>query len=103
MTAGGFALRRWPGRRLRRGVGSLILAGKIVEGGERAMQIVLNGQPEEVAAEITVGRLLEELELNSAVVTVTVNGAYLEKADLANRQLAAGDQVEVILFMGGGH
>lgn len=67
------------------------------------MQIVLNGRPEEVAADITAGRLLEELELNPAVVTVTVNGAYLEKADLANRRLAAGDQVEVILFMGGGY
>lgn len=66
------------------------------------MQVVLNGQPEEVAAGSTVRTLLEKLELNPDIVTVTVNERYLDKESLGSYNLAEGDRVEVVLFMGGG-
>lgn len=66
------------------------------------MQVVLNGQPEEVAGGSTVRALLEKLELNPDIVTVTVNERYLDKQALGTHSLADGDRVEVILFMGGG-
>ncbi len=66
------------------------------------MEILLNGDREQVAAGTSLLGLLEGLELNPEVVTVSVNGRSVAGQDLASTYLQEGDRVDVLLFMGGG-
>ena len=65
------------------------------------MGIVLNGKPYEIAEGATIAELLKQLELNPDVVSIRVNQRAIAKDALA-AGLAADDQVEILLFMGGG-
>ncbi len=64
--------------------------------------IVLNGQPREICPELTVAALLEELELDPRQVAVERNRQIVPRAEHSEAQLADGDQVEVVTFVGGG-
>lgn len=70
-----------------------------------AVAITLNGESHEIAPSArapTVTILLEQLELGGQRVAVEVNGQVVPKADHGARVLAAGDDVEVVTFVGGG-
>ncbi|GMU58337.1 MAG: thiamine biosynthesis protein ThiS [Myxococcaceae bacterium] len=66
------------------------------------MQIHLNGEPREVPEGVTVRALLELLEIKAPRVAVEVNAEVVTKARHPETRLFAGDQVEIVTFVGGG-
>lgn len=66
------------------------------------MQITLNGQPRELPAAATVIALLEELGYVGKRVAVERNGEIVPKSQHAVTGLADGDQVEIVVAVGGG-
>ena len=66
------------------------------------MRIEVNGQPREVAADVTVTALLRELGLDGGPVAVERNRVIVPRAEHAATTLNEGDQLEVVQFVGGG-
>lgn len=66
------------------------------------MEIVVNGESRQVADQISVRRLIEELGLTEGPVAVERNQAVVPRAEHATTQLASGDVIEIVHFVGGG-
>ncbi len=66
------------------------------------IEIVVNGEPREVAAGSSVADFLAALGRDPRTVAVEVNGDILPRARYAERPLAAGDRLEVVHFVQGG-
>lgn len=66
------------------------------------LDITLNGEPRQVAAGISVAALVAELGLNPARVAVERNREIVARSTLADVAVAAGDQFEIVEFVGGG-
>lgn len=66
------------------------------------MTIVLNGEPKEIAAKLSVAALLDELGLAPERLAIEVNRRIIRRADWPSTTLAEGDKVEVVHFVGGG-
>ncbi len=64
--------------------------------------IRLNGKEREVAADITVSGLLDELELVPGMVVVERNGEILARESYPDVRLGEGDRLELVHFVGGG-
>lgn len=62
----------------------------------------MNGEKRELAERATVTALLDALGLGSTLVAVERNGAIVPRAQHAATQLAEGDKLEVVHFVGGG-
>jgi len=67
-----------------------------------AILISLNGQERRVAAGQTVAGLLDELGLDRRKVAVERNEEIVTRSTYAETRLAAGDQLEIVHFIGGG-
>ena len=66
------------------------------------MQVVLNGEPREVAERITVAELLQSLTVRPEHVAVEVNRELVPRGQHAERRLQPGDRLEVVTLVGGG-
>ena len=66
------------------------------------MQIVVNGQVQEVFLECTVLKLLEDKAVALDTVVVELNGEILKQVQWQSTILQAGDSLEILVFMGGG-
>ena len=66
------------------------------------MKIQLNGEPYESPEEMTVGGLLQRLEIHDGRVAVELNLEILPKDKYATTALREDDRVEVVHFVGGG-
>ena len=66
------------------------------------MEVRINGKPETVPDQSTVGAVLAGRELDPALVSVEHNGNILERSQLDSTLLTAGDELEILFFMGGG-
>lgn len=64
-------------------------------------RIEVNGEPREVAA-TTLVALLAELGLAEARVATAVNGSFVPASIRAQREITAGDRVEILSPMQGG-
>jgi thiamine biosynthesis protein ThiS len=67
-----------------------------------SMLIQLNGEPYEGSEAMTVSELLDNLGLRQPLVAVELNLDILPKAQYGATRLKAGDEVEVVHFVGGG-
>ena len=67
-----------------------------------AVQIQVNGERRDCRAGSTVGDLLRELDLKTERVAVELNLEILDRKDFDQRDLRAGDRVEILSFIGGG-
>lgn len=68
----------------------------------KMIEIVLNGEPRQVPADLTMDRLLLWLEIDPSRVAVEFNGAIVRKPVWTGIEVAAGSQIEVVWFVGGG-
>lgn len=68
----------------------------------RDIAITVNGDAQAVPAGITIGELLVRLGLGGRRVAVERNKAVVPRAEHAATQLADGDHLEVVAFVGGG-
>ena len=66
------------------------------------MTITLNGDPFEVAQPLTVSALLAQLEIDPRRIAVEHNLVVLKRAAFDQTIVNAGDQIEIVNFVGGG-
>ena len=66
------------------------------------MTIQLNGDPHEVTGPLSVSALLQHLEIDARRVAVELNMAVVKKAAYDSSVINAGDEVEIVNFVGGG-
>ena len=66
------------------------------------MQIRLNGEETDVPDNLTVAGLLVFLKLRPERVAVERNRQVARRADWEQQRLTAGDEIEVLTFVGGG-
>lgn len=66
------------------------------------MNIILNGQPHQVEAAITVAELIDGLEIPRRGYAVEVNGDLVPRKSHDNYRLAADDRLEIVTLVGGG-
>ena len=69
---------------------------------QKPISIVLNGEAFTIEGDPGLEALLKKLDLRPTRVAVEINQIVVAKADYARTQLAAGDRVEIINFVGGG-
>ena len=66
------------------------------------LELTVNGQAMQLEAPLTVAQLLRALERDQRRVAVEVNGQLVPRENHASMQLVAGDDVEIVGFVGGG-
>ena len=66
------------------------------------LSIVLNGDSRRVPEPLTLAGLLEHLGLDPRAVVVEQNRTIVRRPNLADTQLAEGDVIELVHFVGGG-
>ncbi|MBI3324365.1 MAG: sulfur carrier protein ThiS [Candidatus Omnitrophica bacterium] len=66
------------------------------------MELVVNGKRMQVSDGLTASGLLQQLGVQPERVVVEVNVTVLKRDRLASTVLNAGDQVEIVHFVGGG-
>jgi sulfur carrier protein len=65
------------------------------------MKIVINGQ-EQTVAPITLAVLIEQLGMKQDRVAIELNRNIVPRSQWAETNLAEGDQLEIVHFVGGG-
>jgi thiamine biosynthesis protein ThiS len=66
------------------------------------LQITLNGDAHEVAGPLTVSELLDRLNIDPRRVAVERNLVVLKRDAFADTTIEAGDEIEIVNFVGGG-
>ena len=66
------------------------------------MTISLNGDPLDVAGPLTVGELLAALDIDPRRIAVEHNLVVLKRTAFDQTIVNAGDQIEIVNFVGGG-
>ncbi len=66
------------------------------------IDVTLNGKPASVPAGSTIHNLLQAKELAEKLVVVELNGTIVPRSDFGQTRFKAGDQVEIVHFVGGG-
>lgn len=66
------------------------------------MKLTVNGETREVPQAATVSELLALVGVTAPRVAVEVNRAIVPRARHGEHQLADGDAVEIVTFVGGG-
>ncbi len=66
------------------------------------MEIQLNGQPYRLDKPTTAAQLVDALGLGEKRYAVEINETIVPRSQLAEKNLTAGDKVEIIQAIGGG-
>ena len=66
------------------------------------MKIQINGEPKDVVDGISIGQLLEELQIRPGRVVIELNRDIVPRETLSQTKLAPGDTLEIVHFVGGG-
>ena len=66
------------------------------------MNILLNGEPIAIPADITAARLIQLLKLGSQRLALEVNEEIVPRSRYETHKLRAGDRVEIVHAIGGG-
>ena len=66
------------------------------------MQVILNGEEQEIRDDITVAELLHDLQIILQYGAVAVNRRVVRKKDHEATSLKAGDRIEIVRPVGGG-
>jgi sulfur carrier protein len=66
------------------------------------MQLRINGELKEVQDGLTIAALLTVLEIKAPRVAVEVNATVITRSQHATHALRAGDEIEIVTFVGGG-
>jgi thiamine biosynthesis protein ThiS len=69
---------------------------------EGTQDVTINGQPRTVPDPTTVAGLLEHLGVETTHVAVEQNRKLVSKKDYASSPVCAGDELEIVTFVGGG-
>jgi thiazole synthase len=66
------------------------------------MKLVINGEDRTLEGPLTLGKLVEQLGMKSDRVAVELNLAIVPREQWLGTELAEGDRLEIVHFVGGG-
>ncbi len=66
------------------------------------IQLTVNGEFQQFESEITVSQLLETMSLAGKRVALERNGEIVPRSVFSEQRLANGDQLEIVVAVGGG-
>lgn len=66
------------------------------------IELVINGEPRSFAEPLTLGRLVELLDLVGKRIAIEKNGEIIPRSQHADTPLASGDRLEIVVAVGGG-
>ena len=66
------------------------------------MNLILNGRRKEVAGPVTLDKLIETFCTNKRHVIAEVNGTVIKDPRWPSVNIAEGDEIELVNFVGGG-
>jgi len=66
------------------------------------MEITVNGEKQHHRGPLTIGCLLQSLGIDPRSVVVERNLQIVERSEMENEPVGAGDTIEIIRFVGGG-
>ncbi|TXI20170.1 MAG: sulfur carrier protein ThiS [Nitrosomonas sp.] len=66
------------------------------------IQLTVNGQPQQFEAPINVTQLVDHLALQGKRIAIERNGEIVPRSQFSQQMLAHGDQLEVVVAVGGG-
>jgi thiamine biosynthesis protein ThiS len=66
------------------------------------MQLTINGEARDFPSPLTLAGLLEQLGMKQDRVAVELNRNIVRREQWAGTQLADGDRLEIVHFVGGG-
>ena len=66
------------------------------------MEIVVNGEAQEILTECTVFQLLEDKAVTLKAAVIELNGKILKQEQWQSTVMHAGDSLEILVFLGGG-
>ena len=66
------------------------------------MNILINGEPREEPAELTVAQLLARLEMPARGIAVELNQQVVPRSRHSEQKLRDGDRIEIVSLVGGG-
>lgn len=78
------------------------LAPASIESDNARMDIMLNGEPRQLATPTTVLQLLQLEGLAERRVAIEVNGEIVPRSRHGERALTQGDRIEIVHALGGG-
>ncbi|MFO7542510.1 MAG: sulfur carrier protein ThiS [Thiobacillus sp.] len=66
------------------------------------IELAINGEPRRFPAPLTLAQLIESLELTGKRIAIEKNGEIVPRSQHASTSLASGDQLEIVVAVGGG-
>ncbi len=66
------------------------------------LNITINGEPRQFAGALTVAGLIEQLGYAGKRIAIERNGEIVPRSQHATTALATGDQLEIVVAVGGG-
>ena len=66
------------------------------------IELTINGQPQQFEATLNVTQLIEHLALQNKRIAIECNGEIIPRSQFSQQQLRNGDQLEVVVAVGGG-
>jgi len=66
------------------------------------LNITINGEPRQFASELSVAGLIDQLGYTGKRIAVEKNGEIVPKSQHITTALATGDQLEIVVAVGGG-
>ncbi len=66
------------------------------------MQIILNGEPREIAADTTLEQLVEQLGLAGQRYAIEIDEELIPRSRQHARPLREGERIEIVQAIGGG-
>lgn len=66
------------------------------------IDVSVNGDPRQIARDLSIAGLLEQFGLDPLRVAIEVNEQLVRRADFGRTKLRPADRVEVVTLVGGG-
>ena len=66
------------------------------------IKITINGQPQQFESAMNFSQLIEHLALQGKRIAIERNGEIVPRSQFSEQQLNNGDQLEVVVAVGGG-
>lgn len=66
------------------------------------IELTINGQPQQFESAMNVSQLIEHLALQGKRIAIERNGEIVPRSQFSEQQLIDGDQLEVVVAVGGG-
>ena len=70
--------------------------------GAETIHVRVNGKDIEIKSGLSVQELVESLDLDARLIVVELNRRILSRDGFGHVRVSAGDQVELVHFVGGG-